>query len=314
MSVSSAAMRHGLVLALVVTLAGCHGGDHKRLVFGFDRAVPDEVLEQAKSLVAARFAGASDVRVERRGDQIVVDVSSSNEIARDMESLDIGALVLPRPPRLELRVDDGASPYMEKLVAHVRVDDVARDTLKLEPVVDYGMRDAQPTDNYIKAVSTGKYVNVAWADKHGCDSKQRTEGLGVYCLIDAAELLDAYFHGDKQLFVEPLDPEFAVPADHEIVYDKRNYKESRTHYLEREPLIFGVADLASASHTRDATRIELTARGAALLSRARDKRLLTADDYRPVTIEPTAITLTGADGLLYDLAFAHMPAKLVRRQ
>lgn len=305
------------VLALVVLIAlGCNSErdlPRMQLAYGFDRTVESAVVDQAVELVRRRVGPFGSVA--RRGDEIVVDCELKL-------SSEVGRMVLPSPVKLDLRIEDNESPYLEKLVKHAGRDARATE-LGLLVVNDL-------LDRHIKAKDNGRYVNVAWAEKHGCTGK-REPGRGVFCIVTGKQLLAAYVHGDAELFVEPLDTTLAVPEGHELAFDHQTKTDWRTRLLVRDAFTLDGKSVRGTKTARvivpgssiaKELTLELTLTDEMLRTiaeRGTGKRVLAAfgDKLREVTRSGNVVKLTAdfedISHMDYSFAFASLPAQLIRK-
>jgi hypothetical protein len=217
-----------------------------RVVLGFTGPVPPATLDRARELIERRVH--APVRVD--GDELVVDLDPDPSTARVVRELEHD---LATPVRAELRAIDAESPYMDRLW---RVVGRTRDRGDIRADAD------TPTGQYLKCVDRARYVNEAWAQRHGCHG-DRLVGSGIHCNITGRESIEAFLVGDADLGMTGLGVDFVVPADRELLYG-RDDDGWRTYYVTRASLPLdasAVADVATSDHSQ--LRIDLTASGTA---------------------------------------------------
>jgi len=281
-------------------------------VYGFDREVPSAAIDRARELVFQRVGHIGVVT--RRGKQIVI---TPHEVA---EGFLVPRALQPPATKLELRIEDSANEYLQRLGKYVKTSDVLN-KFNVTYIVDYGAGKPGPIDYYLRAENDLEYVNEQWAKKHDCDVKDRLAGTGVPCIVDGNQLLDAIVRGDQFLFIEPPPADLAVPADHELVFEAMGKKIWRTRYLEREPIPLEVTatDLVRGK----AVHLEIVVAQStvdAIAARLGDKRMVAAFDGKvtPVKLAGPTLTLVTDDfedlsNIHYALGLAALPARLVEQ-
>ena len=240
-------------------IVGGRGAHPEHLAYGFDGTVSSATLATARDLIADRLTGMP-VNVHVEGDQIVIDTESAVDSFTVVQVIDAD---LAARPHLEVSILDYESEYLEKLAKHTWTAKAAAD-LGITAELDH-------LGHYLRVPNAGKYVNEAWALRHQCDTKDRLTGTGIYCWVDPADRIAAYFHGDAELFIDPLPTELALPADRDLLADSRtDDKEADTYkghgswkyYLvERGPIVLDQTTVAGVSHTTTDVTLALNQRG-----------------------------------------------------
>lgn len=216
-------------------------------IYKLDGASTPDQRVQAKRLIEERIAEIpASVHIE--GDRIVIEIEHTRDVLEIDARLGPGMVVVPR---LDLRILDFDPEYLKDVKARLRGNKRAKE-LGVEVKLDH-------FGYYLEARSGGEYVNTAWAEKHGCSTRDRLAGTGVYCTVSGIARLQAFLTGDPELFVEPL-PELRLPADRELaVHDDR--KVARAYVVERAPIAIEPLMIASAEAQGDRLILTLTRAG-----------------------------------------------------
>jgi hypothetical protein len=92
----------------------------------------------------------------------------------------------------------------------------------------------------------------------------------VYCVVDGSERLAAYFHGDPELFVEPLREDLRVPPDRELVIDDETPRSSlgtlKIYVVEAGATVIAPSMIARLEPTKQGAIVTLTRAGTAAVA------------------------------------------------
>lgn len=277
-----------------------------------DGATRDSV-ERVRRLVVARLAGSPAI-VHVRDATVLVTLRHDDNLEDDFGAFTfVDKQLHAPPPRIELRFVDDASPLMQVLTDRVRADRSAADLGVVAVSERRQVGSRVEVEHYLSAATKGRYVNTAWATKHRCADtaeadRERIEGLGVYCIVNGADLIRAYVAGDEDLGVSALEG-FALAPDRTLVFQPTS-DGARTHLVEATPHVLDPAGVVLVRAWGQTLRVDLTAAAAdAVLARAKDRRVVAVvgDRLQPVQIKQdgsrTELSFdVGADA--EDLAYA----------
>ncbi len=244
------------------------GDDPPRLVFELDRPVERVTLDATARLIQDRLRG-TEAGVKVEGDRVIVETDIAN-------ALEVQLAIDPAQHRsrgLALRIVDYSPDYLPLLKAHLRETSVG--TLHITTGVDL-------VGTYLDVPNDAQYVNPAWAERHHCTG-DRIVGTGVYCTVSARDRIAALLHGDEALFVPPLEPALAVPADRELVEDRHGL-DSHFYVVERAPIVLAPAMIAGMTATKQFVTVALTEAGVAALA--------------PRTMSATELAIVSGDRLV----------------
>jgi preprotein translocase subunit SecD len=233
-----------------------------RIAAKYALAVEQAALDRAVATVRARLE-AMKVKpsVVARDLQIVVELPATEDRAIALRS------VISRAGRLEFKVVDDGSHYMERLFAHVQE---AKDPTVAAEVDRWHSGGRSLSDYYLIAHDTEETVTEEEATRLGCSMPRTADRGGVLCKLSGRVVLERYLAK-----LAETDPRFRVPADRQIGFEqlaeditaKDRRPAWRTYYLERTPRLTGAA-ISNASGTEDPdthrplVQVELDRRGA----------------------------------------------------
>lgn len=205
--------------------------------------IKQSALEQAIRTVRERIneKGVSEPSVVSKGDQIIVELPGLDkvEIKRVKD-------LIARTAKLEFKIVDENSEYMQKLYGHVAEDPKAQE-LGIGVDIDRWTHDETGkvfTDYYLTAQDREKFLTHDEADAIGCIELDDSDydPRGRRCTITGRQVLQKYL---EELAAE--NPQFAVDAEHQIGYELRRAQTSddepdwRTYYLLRAVELAGTA-------------------------------------------------------------------------
>ena len=218
-----------------------------RMVYTFVGKGTPEQLAQAKRLIEERIAEVP-ATVSIDDERIVIDIKQIGD-AIEIESRLGRNLVVA--PSVELHILDFDPDYLKDVKTKLRGNKRAKE-LGVQVALD-------PLGYHLEAPTKGDYVNTAWAEKHGCSTRDRLTGTGVYCIVTGEQRIQAVLTGDPDLFVEPL-ADLWLASDRELaVHDDR--KVARAYVVERAPITIEAPMIASAEVQGDRLVLTLTRAG-----------------------------------------------------
>ena len=233
--------------------------------------IKKSALANAVSTIRERIneKGVSEPSVVEKGDDIIVELPGDPEGAVMKETQEI----IAKTAKLEFKVVDDGSEYMQKLYKHV--GSVGKERTPTDPVaqkldIKADIDQWRPeegggshTDYYLGAFDREEGdLPIAWAKKHGCLKVDSViEGGKTRCKVTGRQAIERYLFGDKDLGEQGLiktDPTFAIPDDHQIGFeaeepdpaaeDRRTFW--RTYYLDRAVRLTGSA-ISNAAPNND---------------------------------------------------------------
>ncbi|MBA3464839.1 MAG: hypothetical protein H0T46_33205 [Deltaproteobacteria bacterium] len=220
-----------------------------QLVYSFKGKGSPDQLAQARRLIEERIAevpGPATVSID--GDRIVIEVEHAHDVLWIESKIGSDMVVVPR---VDLHSLDYDPEYLKDMRARLRGNKRAKE-LGVEIKLDR-------LGYHVTAPSRGEYVNTAWAEKHGCSTRDRLTGTGVYCTVSGPDRIQAFLIGDAELFVEPL-AEMQLAADRSLVVHDDG-KVTRGYVIERSPIVIESAMIASAVAEEDRLILTLTQAG-----------------------------------------------------
>ena len=221
--------------------------------------------------------GVADPSVVEKGETIIVELPGDPEDRAMKDTVDL----IKRTAKLEFKVVDNGSDYMNRL--HTHVGSEGKNDEPKDPLAkDLGIKSRWERwkheesgkveqDFYLEAYNDAAYrgngvtVPVAWAKRHNCLKRgEEPRTPTVSCQLTGRQAIERYLFGDKDLGVKGLvdtDPSFKVPDDHQIAFeeltpdptDPEGLKRGtrwRTYYLERAVRLTGSA-IANAMGSND---------------------------------------------------------------
>jgi hypothetical protein len=132
-------------------------------------------------------------------------------------------------------------------------------------------------------------VNPAWAAHHHCEG-HHYEGTGTSCEVTARDRIDAYVHGDPDLFVDPHPDALALPAGRAFYITGAG----DGYELEAQPVEIAAAQITAVA-AADST-LELTlppAVAAALTARANAPTVELVAEIEPGQLHTMTVASNG---------------------
>lgn len=226
----------------------------------YAEGIKKAALTNAVSTIRERIneKGVAEPSVVEKGDDIIVELPGNPDDPVMQETRDI----IKRTAKLEFKVVEENSPYMQKLYS--KVGSLGKEGTATDPkAIELGIRaeidqwtpddGGRRTDYFLIAPDRDETVTVEWARKHGCYNANLVVRDGkVTCRIQGRQLIERYINGDKQLGIKGLaddDASFKLPDTHQLVYEPNTPEagaaDSRTHwrsyYVERAVRLTGSA-------------------------------------------------------------------------
>lgn len=233
--------------------------------------IKKSALSNAVTTIRERIneKGVAEPSVVEKGDDIIVELPGDPRDPAMLETREI----IAQTSKLEFKVVDDGSPYMQKLAAHVGFDskdnphasDPAAQKLDIHADIDQWRPEdggAAHQDYYLHAYDRDENMPLDWARKHGCSTdKDRVEDGKVRCRVTGRQAIERYLFGDRLLGVKGLvesDPSFKVPDDHQIAFEPMYADPTatdqrtrwRTYYLEKAVRLTG-SGISSAQPSND---------------------------------------------------------------
>lgn len=207
--------------------------------------IKDSALEQAIKTVRERIdeRGVAEPSVVRKGDQIIVELPGL-----DKETTDRIRTIIKRTAKLEFKIVDNGSEFMEKLAQHTASDPLATE-LGIEVQTDDWVHDDTGKvfeDVMLVARNRTEKLTEAEAREAGCwsDNKGLDADNKVSCTVTGRQRLEKYLAA-----AAAANPELVVDDNHQIAFEEvapRNQGDTssplwRTYYLHRPVELSGTA-------------------------------------------------------------------------
>jgi preprotein translocase subunit SecD len=185
--------------------------------------------------------GVAEPTVVEKGDQVIVELPGLDD-----EQINETKDVIARTAKLEFKVVDNNSAYMNKVYAQVLTDAEAK-TLEIEGQIDNWKAESstQQEDKFLIARDRDSDVTVEEARKIGCWDKNKpvTDGK-VSCKLTGRYVIERYI---RTLVAK--DPSFKISDDHQLAFELEIPREQakdqrpywRSYYLERAVRLTGSA-------------------------------------------------------------------------
>lgn len=218
----------------------------------FADGIKKSALANAVSTIRERIdaTGVAEPSVVQKDDQVIVELPGLDE-ENKAQTRDL----IARSAKLEFKVVENNSPYMQKLYAHLNPqgkEGTPTDPDALAAGIEGEIDTWRPDDGgpqrdyYLKAYDRTEMLSLEEARKINCvkkTEKVKLEGGKVSCNIKGRDVIQRYL--DK---LAKEKPEFKVPDTHQIGYElvePRDAKESkpywRSYYLDRSIKLTGTS-------------------------------------------------------------------------
>ena len=205
--------------------------------------IKDSALEQAIKTVRDRVSskGVSEPSIVRKGDDIIVELPGLDE-----EQIDRVKTLIKRTAKLEFKIADDGSQYMETLARFVNEDQAAKDK-KIGFDNETWRHDESGnrfSDTYLQAQNRIEWVPEEEARRRGCWAVDASEKDGKFeCEIEGRAVIEEYL---KATF--KANPELGPDENHQIAYEILSQAVGstalptwRTYYLHRTVELAGSA-------------------------------------------------------------------------
>ena len=221
----------------------------------FSDTLRESALEQAISTIHDRINryGVSEPSILRKGDDIVVELPGL--IGEEIERV---KSIVDRTAKLEFKVVDEGSDYMNSLYRRVKIDvDPEAESRGITADLDQWSHPQSGellTDPYLAAQDRKVFLDRSEAEKYGCYRPDKEAPGGKYeCLITGRRVLEEY--------LATLPEDLRIDGDHELSYEEivprgnqtgTTENTWRTYYLLRTAELTGQS-VAEASPSFEAT-------------------------------------------------------------
>ena len=232
----------------IVEFLDCPGGGEAaaelcfRVSSDYADRIKKSALEQAIRTVRERIneKGVADPSVISKGDQILVELPGIDQVQiEEVKEL------IRRTAKLEFKIVDDGSDFMQKLYSHVFNDPKAKEE-GISVDIDRWTHDETGkvfTDFYLSAADREKFLSNAEADELGCLSLgDEVDPRGRRCTVTGRQVIARYLSdlGEER-------PELKIDDEHQIGYELRgaigpeDEPDWRTYYLLRPVELGGSA-------------------------------------------------------------------------
>ena len=242
-----------------------------RVSTSYAEGIKKSALANAVTTIRERIneKGVSEPSVVEKGDQIIVELPGDPKDPAVIETRD----VIAKTAKLEFKVVDNASEYMNKLFKYVgsNGNDEAPTEAKAKELGIKIRYDAwsheegggRETDYFLEAFDQEReeVVSEDWAKKHSCLNHNRvvTDGK-TSCRLSGRGAIERYLFGDKALGQKGVTdmPGFEIPSDRQIGFEAYEPEPNatdrrvrwRTYYLDRAIRLTGSA-ISNAAPSND---------------------------------------------------------------
>jgi preprotein translocase subunit SecD len=201
---------------------------------GIRKSAQDQSVITIRDRIDKR--GVSEPSVKSKGEQIVVELPGLRE-----EEIERVKDLIGRTAKLEFKMVEDGSEYMQKLYSHVNGDAKAKE-LKIEVDEDGWSHDESGRtfrDVFLRAQDYEEWLTIADARERNCWNANKREVQGkVQCNITGRQRIERYLEEMAQ-----TNPELAIDDNHQIGYEhfepqavaEEDAREPfwRTYYLRR---------------------------------------------------------------------------------
>ena len=205
--------------------------------------IKESALEQAIKTVRDRVSskGIAEPSIVRKGDDIIVELPGLDE-----EEIGRVKSLIKRTAKLEFKIVDNGSDYMNTLSRHVDGDAAAKE-LEVSFDNESWVHDDSGdrfSDAYVQAQDRTEFVPEQEARDRGCWAADKPERDGKFeCDITGRDVLEKYL---AALFAR--NPELKIDDNHQIGYEKLSQRPGsteaatwRTYYMHRTVELAGSA-------------------------------------------------------------------------
>jgi hypothetical protein len=278
----------GVGFEALADVIGTHDEPATELEYRFEHAPSPDALAAVRRSISPATAAV-------RGDRLVITAATFEQVVSATSTLDRAA----RRTKLRVFVVVYQSDELDRIKQTLRKDDQAN-KLALSVELD-------PLGYHLHAPNGMMMVNPAWAERHHCEGSHY-EGTGTSCEVTARDRMDAYVHGDPDLFVDAHPDAFAVPPGRAFyITDAGDGYE-----LEATPIEIAVAQITAVAAA--GSTLELTVApevAVALMARANAPTVELVAEIEPgvlhtITVARNGLALTIANAAAFagDLAIA----------
>ncbi len=197
--------------------SGVTSGKCWRVSSEYAEGIRKAALQQAVLTIRDRIdaKGVAEPTVIEKGDQIIVELPGL-----DPEETTRVRDLIARTAKLEFKIVDDGSPFMQSVYRRVEKGDALAQQLGITADVDLWSHDTQGQfqDYYLKASGQTRSVTPEEAAELGCHDRSAAQiGGKVECFVSGRQVLDEYI---AALAAE--DPPLAPDDDHQLAFQEIN--------------------------------------------------------------------------------------------
>jgi preprotein translocase subunit SecD len=204
--------------------------------------IRESAIDQAIKTIKQRIdaSGVSELSPQKKGEEIIVELPGADDADNDRIRG-----IIRRTAKLDFKMVDDGTPYMQNLASHVNTDEEAKRRGVTAEADSWVHEDtgAQHQDWYLSAKDKYVYLTQEEAQARSCPTRGKTAVDGKFeCLITGRAQIEEY--------LATLGPKFAPAGDREIGYEEiqprtvsaaTREKQWRTFYLNRAAELSGSA-------------------------------------------------------------------------